>query len=45
MVNLGLNWSAMLGIILVVAGAALYFLRSWRPKLARDHDIFFAAVG
>lgn len=45
MVNLGLNWSSLLGIILAVAGAALYFLRSWRPKLARDHDIFFAAVG
>lgn len=45
MVNLGLNWSSLLGIILVVAGAGLYFLRSWRPKLARDHDIFFAAVG
>lgn len=45
MVNLGLNWSSLLGIILAVAGAGLYFLRSWRPKLARDHDIFFAAVG
>ncbi len=45
MVNLGLNWSSLLGIILAVSGAALYFLRSWRPKLARDHDIFFAAVG
>ncbi|MCG5056937.1 Ycf66 family protein [Limnoraphis robusta Tam1] len=45
MVNLGLNWSSLLGIMLAVAGAALYFLRSWRPKLARDHDIFFAAVG
>lgn len=45
MVNLGLNLSSLLGIILAVAGAGLYFLRSWRPKLARDHDIFFAAVG
>lgn len=45
MVNLGLNWSSLLGIVLAVSGAALYFLRSWRPKLARDHDIFFAAVG
>lgn len=45
MVNLGLNLSSLLGIILAVAGAALYFMRSWRPKLARDHDIFFAAVG
>lgn len=45
MVNLGLNFSSLLGIILAVAGAGLYFLRSWQPKLARDHDIFFAAIG
>ena len=45
MVNLGLNFSSLLGIILAVAGAGLYFLRTWRPKLARDHDIFFAAIG
>lgn len=45
MVNLGLNWSSLLGIILAIAGAGLYFLRTWRPKLARDHDIFFAAIG
>lgn len=45
MVNLGLNLSSLLGIILAVAGAGLYFLRTWKPKLARDHDIFFAAVG
>lgn len=45
MVNLGLNFSSLIGILLAVAGAGLYFLRSWRPKLARDHDIFFAAIG
>lgn len=45
MVNLGLNWSSLLGLIVAVAGAGLYFLRTWNPKLARDHDIFFAAVG
>lgn len=44
MVNVGLNWSSFVGIALAAAGAALYFLRSMRPKLARDHDIFFAAV-
>jgi hypothetical protein len=44
MVNLGLNFSSLVGIALAVSGAALYFLRSWRPKLARDHDIFFAAI-
>src|SRR4028118_376955 len=45
MVNVGFSWSSLLGITLAVAGAALYFLRSVRPSLARDHDIFFAAVG
>ncbi len=45
MVNVGFSWSSLLGIVLAVAGAALYFLRSVRPSLARDHDIFFAAVG
>ncbi len=44
MVNIGLNPGSLLGILLAVAGAALYFLRSQRPALARDHDIFFAAV-
>jgi len=44
MVNVGLSWSSFLGIALAVAGASLYFLRSMRPKLARDYDIFFAAV-
>ncbi len=45
MVNFGLNSASILGIFLAVAGAGLYFMRSIRPELARDHDIFFAAVG
>lgn len=44
MVNVGLGWSSFVGICLVVAGVALYALRSLRPNLARDHDIFFSAV-
>lgn len=44
-VNLGTNAASFVGIVLAVAGAALYFLRTVRPELARDHDIFFAAVG
>lgn len=44
MVNVGLNPSSLVGLALVGAGAALYFLRSFRPGLARDYDIFFAAV-
>ncbi|MDJ0651051.1 MAG: Ycf66 family protein [Xenococcaceae cyanobacterium MO_188.B19] len=45
MVNFGLNSASILGLFLAVAGASLYFLRSVRPELSRDHDIFFAAVG
>ncbi|MBZ8179177.1 Ycf66 family protein [Oscillatoria salina] len=45
MVNFGLNSASILGIFLAVAGAGLYFLRTIRPELSRDHDIFFAAVG
>ncbi|HLO84697.1 MAG TPA: Ycf66 family protein [Nostocaceae cyanobacterium] len=41
----GANPASILGIFLAVAGAALYFLRSVRPELSRDQDIFFAAVG
>ena len=45
MVNIGFSWGSLIGIVLAVAGASLYFLRSVRPGLARDYDIFFAAVG
>lgn len=44
-VNFGTNAASFLGIVLAVSGAALYFLRTVRPELARDHDIFFAAIG
>ncbi|MEO1560696.1 MAG: Ycf66 family protein, partial [Cyanobacteria bacterium J06632_19] len=37
--------ASILGIFLAVAGAGLYFLRTVRPELSRDQDIFFAAVG
>ena len=45
MVNFGLNSASILGIFLAVGGAGLYFMRSFRPELSRDHDIFFAAIG
>jgi Ycf66 protein N-terminus len=45
MVNFGLNTASFLGIILAVAGAGLYFLRSIRPELSRDQDIAFTAIG
>lgn len=43
-VNFGGNPAAFLGIALVVGGIALYFLRNFRPQLARDYDIAFAAI-
>ena len=45
MVNLGGGPAFILGLFLAIAGAGLFFLRSVRPELARDYDIFFAAVG
>ncbi|MEM6753753.1 MAG: Ycf66 family protein [Cyanobacteria bacterium P01_C01_bin.38] len=44
-VNIGTNPASILGIFLAVAGAGLYGLRTIRPELSRDQDIFFAAVG
>jgi hypothetical protein len=44
-INIGANSASIVGIFLAVAGAALYFLRTVRPELSRDQDIFFAAVG
>ena len=31
--------------MLAVGGAFLYFMRNFKPALARDYDVFFAAVG
>ena len=44
MVNFGFGLAGFIGLGLVAAGVGLYVLRSLRPTLARDHDIFFAAV-
>ncbi len=44
MVNASLNWASIVGIVLAVSGAGLYFLRSFKPALARDYDVFFAAI-
>ncbi len=44
MVNVGFGLPSVLGIALILAGAGLYFLRTMRPALARDQDIFFAAI-
>ncbi|MEM9137889.1 MAG: Ycf66 family protein [Cyanobacteria bacterium P01_F01_bin.42] len=36
--------AGILGLCLAGAGAGLYLLRSTRPELARDYDIFFSAI-
>ena len=45
MVNASLNWASIVGIVLAVCGGGPYFLRSFKPALARDYDVFFAAIG
>lgn len=40
----GSNPAAFLGIALAIGGASLYFLRNFRPQLARDQDIALAAI-
>lgn len=44
MVNSDFGPAFILGIALVLSGVALYGMRSFRPELSRDHDIFFAAI-
>jgi hypothetical protein len=43
-VNLGGSPATFLGIVLACSGVALYLLRNFRPQLARDSDIAFAAI-
>lgn len=45
LVNASLNWASIVGIVLAVGGALLFFLRNFKPALARDTDVFFAAIG
>ncbi len=45
MINIGGNpLMILLAIIAAMGGIGLYFVRSFRPELARDHDIFFSAI-
>ena len=45
MVNASLNWASIVGIVLAVGGVLLYALRTIKPALSRDYDVFFSAVG
>ena len=42
--NLGTTPATYLGIVLLVAGVGLFAIRSWRPNLSRDYDVFFSAI-
>lgn len=45
MINIGGNpLMILLAIVAAMGGIGLYFVRSFRPELARDHDIFFSAI-
>jgi Ycf66 protein N-terminus len=45
MINIGGNpLMILLAIVAALGGVGLYFVRSFRPELARDHDIFFSAI-
>ncbi len=45
MINIGGNpLMIILAIIAALGGVGLYFVRNFRPELARDHDIFFSAI-
>ena len=43
-INLQGGFPVILGLCLAGAGAGLYLLRSMRPEVARDYDIFFSAI-
>lgn len=45
MINIGGNpLMIILAIVAALGGVGLYFVRNFRPELARDHDIFFSAI-
>ena len=44
MINIEFGPSTILGIFIVFGGVILYFLRSLKPTLARDSDIFFSSL-
>lgn len=38
------TWIILLGVFLTAFGTALFFLRSWYPRLARNYDSIFAVI-
>jgi Ycf66 protein N-terminus len=45
MINIGGNpLMILLAIVAALGGVGLYFVRNFKPELARDHDVFFSAI-
>jgi len=45
MINIDFGPSTILGIILLFQSIFLYSVRTLKPKLAKDYDIFFSSLG
>ena len=45
MINFSFGPNIFLGLLISLGVLFLYFLRSVKPEIARDEDIFFATVG
>ena len=45
MVNIIFGTNIVLGLFIIIGVLLLYFLRSVRPEVARDEDIFFTTLG
>lgn len=45
MVNIIFGTNIILGLLIILGVLLLYFLRSVRPEVARDEDIFFTTLG
>lgn len=45
MINISFGPNIFLGIIVSLGVLILYFLRSIKPEVARDEDIFFVTIG
>lgn len=45
MINISFGPNIFLGIIVCIGVLILYFLRTIKPAIARDEDIFFATIG
>jgi cytochrome b subunit of formate dehydrogenase len=44
MINFQLSPSTFIGIILLITGISLYFIRIWIPSISRDYDLIFSSM-